>query len=90
MPLVNLIWEAQMNPTDIVIALVVVAIVAVAARRFIGTATGKRDCCSGDKINPGAAGRRTQRPPPHRRPRPSPSTPTSPTTPTRRFSASAE
>ncbi len=37
-----------MNPTDIVIVLIVVAAVVVAAVRFIGTATGKRDCCSGD------------------------------------------
>ncbi len=45
-----------MNPTDIVIVAVVVAVVAVAAWRFVGTATGKRDCCSGDVKNPGADG----------------------------------
>ena len=44
-----------MNTTDIVIILVVIAVVAVAAVRFFGAATGKRDCCSGDVKNPGAA-----------------------------------
>ncbi len=45
-----------MNTADIVIVLVVVAVVAVAAWRFVGTATGKRDCCSGDVKEPGRAG----------------------------------
>ena len=44
-----------MNATDIVIILIVIAVVAVAAVRFFGTATGKRDCCSGDVKNPGAS-----------------------------------
>ncbi len=51
-----------MNPTDIVIVLVVVAIVAVAAWRLLGTATGKRDCCSGDKIDQGTAGEKNATP----------------------------
>ena len=37
-----------MNPTDIVIVAVVAVLFVFAARRAFGTATGKRDCCSGD------------------------------------------
>ncbi|WP_321972118.1 heavy-metal-associated domain-containing protein [Paratractidigestivibacter sp.] len=44
-----------MNTSDIVIIALVIIVVAVAAVRFVGTATGKRDCCSGDVKNPGAA-----------------------------------
>jgi copper chaperone len=44
-----------MNTTDAVIILVVIVVVVVAAVRFFGTATGKRDCCSGDVKNPGVA-----------------------------------
>ncbi len=51
-----------MNPTDIVIVLIVVAIVAVAAWRFMGTAAGKRDCCSGDKIDQGTEGEKNATP----------------------------
>lgn len=43
-----------MNMTDIVIVAAVVVAVAVAAVRLVGTATGKRDCCSGDVKDPGA------------------------------------
>lgn len=43
-----------MNITDIVIVVIVAAVVAVAVWRFVGTATGKRDCCSGDVKDPGA------------------------------------
>ncbi len=35
---------------DIVVVLFVVAVVAVAAVRIVGTASGKRDCCSGDSL----------------------------------------
>ena len=45
-----------MNPTDIVVVVIVAAVVAVAVWRFVGTATGKRDCCSGDVKEPGAGG----------------------------------
>ena len=45
-----------MNPMDIAIIVVVAAIVVVAVVRMVGTATGKRDCCSGDVKNPGASG----------------------------------
>ncbi len=44
-----------MGPTDIVIIAVVLAAVAVAGVRLVGTATGKRDCCSGDVKDGGAA-----------------------------------
>ncbi len=44
-----------MNPTDFVIILIVVAAVAVAGVRLVGTATGKRDCCSGDLKDPGSS-----------------------------------
>ena len=37
-----------MNPTDIAIVAVVVVLCIFAARRAFGTATGKRDCCSGE------------------------------------------
>ena len=37
-----------MGIVDIAIIMVVAAVVIVGARRAIGTATGKRDCCSGD------------------------------------------
>ncbi len=45
-----------MNITDIAIVAIVAVVVAVAVWRFVGTATGKRDCCSGDVKNPGAGG----------------------------------
>lgn len=35
---------------DIVVVALVVAVVAVAAVRIFGTASGKRDCCSGDSL----------------------------------------
>lgn len=44
-----------MNSTDVVIILIVVAAVAVAGVRLVGTATGKRDCCSGDLKDPGSS-----------------------------------
>ena len=37
-----------MNPIDVLLIVVVLAVVVVAARRFVGTARGTRDCCSGD------------------------------------------
>ena len=45
-----------MNPADIVVVVIVAAVVAVAVWRFVGAATGKRDCCSGDVKEPGAGG----------------------------------
>lgn len=36
-----------MKPIDIALVVIVLAVVAVAARRFVGTARGTRDCCSG-------------------------------------------
>ncbi len=45
-----------MNTADIVIVVIVAAVVAVAVWRFVGTATGRRDCCSGDVKEPGAGG----------------------------------
>ncbi len=45
-----------MNITDIAIVAIVAVVVAAAVWRFVGTATGKRDCCSGDIKNPGAGG----------------------------------
>jgi copper chaperone len=44
---------------DIVILVVVVAVVAVAVVRIVGTASGKRDCCSGDVKNSGSAASKT-------------------------------
>lgn len=41
-----------MNATDVVIVLIVIAAVAVAGVRLVGTVTGKRDCCSGDLKEP--------------------------------------
>lgn len=38
-----------MKPIDIILILVVVVILVIAIRRFVGTATGTRDCCSGAK-----------------------------------------
>lgn len=38
-----------MNIIDVVIIALVVAFFAVGVRRFVGTAVGKRDCCSGKK-----------------------------------------
>ncbi|WP_130812533.1 heavy-metal-associated domain-containing protein [Olsenella sp. Marseille-P4559] len=38
-----------MKPVDVILIAAVIAILAVAIRRFIGTATGTRDCCSGAK-----------------------------------------
>lgn len=45
--------EHAMKPIDIVLVLVVIAILLVAIRRFVGTATGTRDCCSGAKKTAG-------------------------------------
>ena len=42
-----------MKPIDIVLILAVVVILAIAIRRFVGTATGTRDCCSGAKKSAG-------------------------------------
>jgi len=42
------------NATDVVIVLIVIVAVAVAGARLVGTATGKRDCCSGDLKQPAA------------------------------------
>lgn len=44
-----------MGPVDVIILLVVLVLVVVAAVRFAGTASGKRDCCSGKAKDPGAA-----------------------------------
>lgn len=41
-----------MQGTDIAILAVVVALVCIGVRRIVGTATGTRDCCSGDKKQP--------------------------------------
>ena len=43
-----------MNATDVVIVLIVIVAVAVAGARLVGTATGKRDCCSGALKQPAA------------------------------------
>ena len=45
-----------MSIADVVIIVAVVAVVVVAVRRFAGTASGKRDCCSGDVKDAGAGG----------------------------------
>jgi len=45
--------EHAMKPIDIVLVLVVIVILVVAIRRFVGTATGTRDCCSGAKKTAG-------------------------------------
>ena len=37
-----------MNPADLIIIAIVLAVVALGARRIIETATGRRSCCSGD------------------------------------------
>lgn len=42
-----------MKPIDVILVAAVVAILAVAIRRFVGTATGTRDCCSGAKKSAG-------------------------------------
>lgn len=42
-----------MSPFDIVLIVLVIAVVALGARRAIGTARGTRDCCSGAVKNPG-------------------------------------
>ena len=42
-----------MKPIDIILILAVVAILVIAIRRFVGTATGTRDCCSGAKKSAG-------------------------------------
>jgi copper chaperone CopZ len=43
-----------MGVVDIAIVVVVAAVVIIGARRAIGAATGRRDCCSGDaKGSPG-------------------------------------
>ena len=47
-----------MKPIDIVLIVAVLAVVAVAARRFVGTARGTRDCCSGDSKGGAAPVRR--------------------------------
>lgn len=41
-----------MGIADIVVILIVAAAVVLAAVRLVGTATGKRDCCSGDLKQP--------------------------------------
>ena len=43
-----------MGPTDIVIIAAVLVLFVVAAIRMVGTATGKRDCCSGAVKQKGA------------------------------------
>ncbi|MCH3947408.1 MAG: heavy-metal-associated domain-containing protein [Olsenella sp.] len=42
-----------MKPIDVVLIAGVVAILVVAIRRFVGTATGTRDCCSGARKSAG-------------------------------------
>lgn len=42
-----------MKPIDVILVAAVVAILAVAIRRFVGTATGTRDCCSDAKKSAG-------------------------------------
>ena len=44
-----------MGPTDIAIIAVVLVLFVVAAIRMVGTATGKRDCCSGAAKQGGAS-----------------------------------
>ena len=44
-----------MGPTDIVIIAAVLVLFVVAAIRMVGTATGKRDCCSGAAKQDGAS-----------------------------------
>lgn len=38
-----------MGPVDVILILAVVLVVALAARRFMGSVSGRRDCCSGDE-----------------------------------------
>lgn len=45
--------EAPVKPIDITLILAVVVILVIAIRRFVGTATGTRDCCSGAKKSAG-------------------------------------
>lgn len=45
--------ENAMKPIDIALILVVIVVLAIAIRRFVGTATGTRDCCSGAKKSAG-------------------------------------
>lgn len=44
-----------MGPTDIAIIAAVLILFVVAAIRMVGTATGKRDCCSGGAKQSGAS-----------------------------------
>lgn len=44
-----------MGPTDIAIIAAVLVLFVVAAIRMVGTATGKRDCCSGAAKQDGAS-----------------------------------
>ena len=46
-----------MGPVDILIIAVVAVVLVVAIVRFVGTTTGKRDCCSGAKKGGAAAGK---------------------------------
>ena len=46
-----------MGPTDIVIIAAVLIVFVVATIRMAGTATGKRDCCSGAKKGTACGGR---------------------------------
>ncbi len=45
----------MLNVADVVLIAVVAVVVIVAARRFVGTAKGERDCCSGEATGTGAA-----------------------------------
>lgn len=47
-----------MNPSDIVILVVVALVVIAGVTRFVGSARGKRDCCSGAKRSDASAGSR--------------------------------
>ncbi|SEH66551.1 MULTISPECIES: heavy-metal-associated domain-containing protein [Atopobiaceae] len=44
-----------MGIADVVVLALVALAVALGARRFWGAATGKRDCCSGAKSDPGVS-----------------------------------
>lgn len=37
-----------MSVVDVILIVAIVVVVVIAVRRFAGTASGKRDCCSGD------------------------------------------
>ena len=46
-----------MGPVDILIIAVVAVVLVIAVVRFVGTTTGKRDCCSGAKKGSASAGK---------------------------------